>query len=91
MVPTRSLVEDKYRDSSAVFCVHWGAIYRRPNLEDDEIRMNKDTLALGLGLLSGSCETAASEAAMDVLLFLLSWLEDLKRRVWLVYIQDSVF
>lgn len=39
-----------------------------------------NTLALGLGLLSWSCETAASEAAMDVLLFLLSGLENLKRR-----------
>ena len=29
-------------------------------------------------MLSGSCETAASEAAMDVLLFLLSWLENLQ-------------
>lgn len=72
--------------------MHRGAIYReRPNLEDDEIRMNKGTLALGFGLLSGSCETAASEAAMDVLLFLLSRLEDLRRGKWLVYGQDCVF
>lgn len=40
--------------------------------------MNMDTLDLGLGLLSWSCESAASEAAMNVLLFLLSGLENLR-------------
>lgn len=50
----------------------------RPNLEDEEDRMNKGTLILGLGLFSWSCESAASEATMNVLLFLLSWFENLQ-------------
>ena len=32
-------------------------------------------------MLSWSCETAASEAARHILLFLLSWFEDLSREV----------
>ena len=38
-----------------------GCIYRRPNLEDEG--SSYEFLCLGFGVLSGSCETAASEAA----------------------------
>jgi hypothetical protein len=48
----------------------------RPNLEAGEARMH--FLCLGFGRLSGSCESAASEAAGNVLLLLLGRFENLE-------------
>jgi hypothetical protein len=77
-------IEKKGREAgepSGGRCVRLGSCfpqkraYRRPNLEEERVRINAN---LGLGLPLGRCRgSAPASEAGDVLLFLLSRFEDL--------------